>query len=748
MIRTFTVAILFFLSTGFGIYAQPFIPKDVKPLYKLLAESKADTARVNLLIKIGRYDNANSANQPALLDSALATANRAAQLSAKLSYPEGLGLANQVMAQSWCYKKDFKKCDELIKKAVALFLKNNLYRDAAEAYLNMEEFYLSGGGHDYNVMIEFYEQAAPLFHQVGAWEREGATLTILGDFYQVSRQNQKALERLNAALIAYGKTNYRNLQYLYDLLGHVYKRESRYNEALKYGLLAVKTAEIVGDTSLLLCTIYNRLGTTYFLVNKPELAKNYFQKSLAIAQKYKHIPSIRLLVGRMVNVLSSENKPEEAIKMLIENRKNFPSNDSYSLKEDYSTFISLYSSAHQYKNAQLYVDSLIATGALNQNNEITAFTLDAITQFYIESGQYDKASKYLPQFREITGRILSLRAEYRAYLRSFMVDSAHKNYLPAIKYYQRYVFLKDSLYDIDKTKQLEELKIRYETDQKERSIISLKKDSLLQHTKAKQADDVRNLTLIATVILFVLICALYYSFRLNKKNNEKLDEKNKSLNQLVIEKEWLIKEIHHRVKNNLQIVMGLLQRQSAYIDNQDALAAIQSSENRMRSIALIHQKLYQSENLDLIFMPEYIDEMISYLKDSCALENRIFFEKQIDSIHLDVAQAVPLGLILNEAITNAIKYAYPADADGIIYISMIKTEKEQIELTIADNGPGLPPGFDINKVDSLGVNLMKGLSKQLAGTFDMTNEQGCMIHICFKAETFLGDRATDRITLT
>ena len=204
------------------------------------------------------------------------------------------------------------------------------------------------------------------------------------------------------------------------------------------------------------------------------------------------------------------------------------------------------------------------------------------------------------------------------------------------------------------------------------------------------------------------------------------------------EKEWLVKEIHHRVKNNLQIVMGLLQRQSAYIDNDIAFAAIQNSENRMHSIALIHQKLYQSESLDLINMPEYIDELITYLKDGCDTGNRIHFEKKIDEIYLDVSQAVPLGLILNEAITNAIKYAYPKDNAGFIHIVLSQTGEDENLLIIEDHGPGLPSHFNMEKIDSLGMNLMKGLSKQLGGTFQLENNQGLTIKIVFKTEKYIG----------
>jgi len=102
--------------------------------------------------------------------------------------------------------------------------------------------------------------------------------------------------------------------------------------------------------------------------------------------------------------------------------------------------------------------------------------------------------------------------------------------------------------------------------------------------------------------------------------------------------------------------------------------------------------------------------MISYLKDNCGLDNRILFAKQIDELHLDMAQAVPLGLILNEAITNAIKYVYKPDEAGTIYNSLVSKGDGGNQLTIADNGPGLLAAFNINKAESLGINLMRGLT--------------------------------------
>jgi two-component sensor histidine kinase len=193
---------------------------------------------------------------------------------------------------------------------------------------------------------------------------------------------------------------------------------------------------------------------------------------------------------------------------------------------------------------------------------------------------------------------------------------------------------------------------------------------------------------------------------------------------LQCEKEWLMKEIHHRVKNNLQIVISLLSTQSNYIDNDIAYNAIRESQHRMQSISLIHQKLYQSENLARVDIRSYIAELVTYLRESFETDPRISFELDIVPIDLDVTRAVPLGLILNEAITNAIKYAFPDERIGKISICIKEDEDKTFLLRIHDDGIGSPVISDIQSRKSLGMSLMHGLSKQLSGSFSVKNDEG------------------------
>ncbi len=222
---------------------------------------------------------------------------------------------------------------------------------------------------------------------------------------------------------------------------------------------------------------------------------------------------------------------------------------------------------------------------------------------------------------------------------------------------------------------------------------------------------------------------LYNRSRLKSNANKNLelkrkqiDEQNEQLKKLLSEKEWLLKEIHHRVKNNLQIVISLLNTQSAYLDNEDALMAIQNSQHRMHAMSLIHQKLYQSDNLSMIDMSWYIYELITYIKECYSSDRKINFTVDTDKVFLDVAQAVPMGLIVNEAVNNTVKYAFPDDRKGEVFVSFKNIGDDLCELRISDNGVGLPEDFNIEETESLGMNLMRGLTDQLDGTFHLENK--------------------------
>ena len=244
-------------------------------------------------------------------------------------------------------------------------------------------------------------------------------------------------------------------------------------------------------------------------------------------------------------------------------------------------------------------------------------------------------------------------------------------------------------------------------------------------------------------MLLMLLGVSYDRYRIKRRSNfllqlqkQAIDQKNFELQQLTLsqgkllnEKEWLLKEIHHRVKNNLQIAMSLLNTQTYYLDNEKAVEAIRQSRNRMFAMSLIHQRLYQSDNLELINMNRYIPELINYIEDSFARDRNIQFRACIDPVRLDVAQAVPIGLIINETVTNSIKYAFPDRDGGVINIVLKYLEGKNILLEIADDGVGVKPGFDIKQTNSMGMQLIDTLNQQLEGTMTVQNRNGLVISI-------------------
>ncbi len=308
------------------------------------------------------------------------------------------------------------------------------------------------------------------------------------------------------------------------------------------------------------------------------------------------------------------------------------------------------------------------------------------------------------------------------------------NFLKKAIFFYKAAHLKESdIYPISSR-----LNIIYEAEKRNRDIIRLKNKTLIQQNKLKNEVFLRNSMITFVVLLLIILGLLYKSYRFKKKTNKVLEtqqneinKKNTTLQNLVVEKEWLLREIHHRVKNNLHMVVGLLASQVEFLQNEEAVQAINNSQNRIQAMSLIHQKLYQSESLSIIDMPSYIFELTEYLKDSFEIRNSIRFILDIDSFNLPLSHSIPIGLIFNEAVTNAIKYAFPNHKNGIINISLKTEENNKYVLIIRDNGIGLSPDFDPYNNPSLGIKLMHGLSADIDGKFLITNANGTKITLEF-----------------
>ena len=198
------------------------------------------------------------------------------------------------------------------------------------------------------------------------------------------------------------------------------------------------------------------------------------------------------------------------------------------------------------------------------------------------------------------------------------------------------------------------------------------------------------------------------------------------------EKEVLLQEIHHRVKNNLQVISSLLDLQSQHIEEQATLELFRESCNRIRAMALVHEALYKFKDFAKINFAEYIENLVSYLFPAYGVNvENINLELNLDEVTLKLDTAIPCGLIINELVSNALKHAFPNKAKGIIYIDLHFGEDKYYTLTIRDNGIGLPCNWEVKAVNSLGLKLVEILAKQLEGTLQVNSHFGTEFSLRF-----------------
>ncbi|KYC41064.1 hypothetical protein WA1_23390 [Scytonema hofmannii PCC 7110] len=223
----------------------------------------------------------------------------------------------------------------------------------------------------------------------------------------------------------------------------------------------------------------------------------------------------------------------------------------------------------------------------------------------------------------------------------------------------------------------------------------------------------------------IVLVAVQQDITEHKQAEEKIQRSLK-------EKEVLLKEIHHRVKNNLGIVSSLLQMQCRRTQDLQVTPILLDSQNRIASIALVHEKLYRSEDLTNINFAQYIPDLVTHLFDSYNIRSsHIKLHFQVEDVGLDIESAIPCGLIVNELISNALKYAFPNKQTGEIIVKLYEDEHHLI-LIVRDNGVGLPVEFDKKKTKTLGINLIQGLVKQLRGSIEINSQQGTEFKITFK----------------
>lgn len=341
-------------------------------------------------------------------------------------------------------------------------------------------------------------------------------------------------------------------------------------------------------------------------------------------------------------------------------------------------------------------------------------------------GKYNQAATFIEEAIrlqtefEFTG---DLKTSYKAMAQA---RAGQKRFDEAYEYMTAHEKLKDSLFNEEKNLQITEMETQYQTAKKDLELAQNEKKISLRDTQ------VMGLGIIAGLLLLAGLGA-FFAYRRIVFQKKKIEQQSFTLAQNLREKEVLLKEIHHRVKNNLQTISSLLKLQARNVKDKAALEPLMEGRNRVKSMALIHQKLYQTEGLKHVDFQDYLLQLSNALAHSYKTKGRdIQTHVQAPDISMDIDTAVPLGLIVNELLSNAYKYAFEGRAEGNIRLAIKRSKQAgEYKLTVTDDGVGLPDDFDPEKTTSLGMQLVQMFTEQLDGSLDWVNEQGTKFVLTF-----------------
>jgi len=320
----------------------------------------------------------------------------------------------------------------------------------------------------------------------------------------------------------------------------------------------------------------------------------------------------------------------------------------------------------------------------------------------------------------------------RAYMTLAEISEASGNYRQANEYIKLNTAVKDSLLNDKNNRMMSEMQAKYESDQNKKEIALLTKEKDLQQLEIYSSRILVISVSIGFILLLILVIVVIRGYKQKQKANQLLVAQNTSITRQKEEKELLLKEIHHRVKNNLQIINSLLRLQSFQVEDKKVLALFEECQHRILSMAIIHEKLYKSKDLANIHVDDYIqtlaEGLIRSYRTNKDVELRV--ECTVETIGIDTL--MPLGLILNELISNSLKYAFTGRNNGKIIIRLYKKGSDQLEMLVTDNGVGLPADFSWENSNTLGIELIKTLVEQINGSIAITNIQGTIFKITFQ----------------
>jgi len=555
--------------------------------------------------------------------------------------------------------------------------------------------------------------------------------------------------------------------YSQSTLAYYYSKNKAYQNAIYNYNIAIEVAQQLKDLKTL-ADLYSDVAPVYKNKNVLDSSLLYNQKALDIRKKINDTLGVGISSNNVALLYRKKNDWANASIYYMMAIKHFAAiENQFQLSNAYANYGLLFKVQKQFDSAIFYFTKAKPL-AQKTNNNSTLIKLQLNTAICLnESGKYTQAFSLLKEIENLhlqndnenypwlmygigvthigIGKLkegicylqqalkIATMLEDADYMGSVNLALANayqqqSKYNLALQHFKEYKNFNDLFYSSINTKNVNELTTRYETKEKQQQIDLLSKDNLLKDLLIKEKKQQMLYNTLGLILVTLAAGITFLLYRNKRKFSNELELKNNIISVSLSEKEVLLKEIHHRVKNNLQVISSLLNLQSKSIIDEKALAALNEGRNRVKSMALIHQNLYRDDNLTGVDIKDYIEKLINSLFVSYNIETaKIKLQTNIEQLQLDVDTVIPLGLIINELISNALKYAFVNKQNGLLQV-MLYIQNTQLVLCVKDDGIGMD-NDDLNKNNSasIGFKLVQSFLQKLEATMNVEKNNGTTI---------------------
>lgn len=501
------------------------------------------------------------------------------------------------------------------------------------------------------------------------------------------------------------------------LLASFYEDASLYNTALEWSLEAMKLAESHKSGPKIVATIHQNLGWIYDNLGDVDRAIFHFRNAVKLAEIADDVSLLAYgyyCIGSDFLFNENPSKYDSAIIYLeLANDLIQSSSASFDSIVNIETELGFaYAFVGDIENAEKALSKL--DEKYDQMGPYHQGYTDAARYHVLKAkGKYEDALKGFQRLLAFTTSMGLANTEESINLLKEILDISKLLRMDSLTY-QTYDELRKremKWLEIQKANRTKELQIQYETAEKEQTL-------LYQSQQLRQKNLI--IYIISGSILIVIfgLCITFYLFQKIKRKNRQI--------------ETLMRELHHRVKNNLQVISSLLGLQSSKLSDINAQKAVEEGKERIRAMSLIHQKLYQQSDISSVNIKEYLETLVLEICDSYGFKDKVAIEIDVPEVPMDVDISMPLGLIVNELVSNTFKYAFNEVQQPLLSLEMNINATSDYQVVIKDNGKGLPPDFDIERASSFGLKLVKLLVQQLRGKLAIDQSDGLAFSITFQ----------------